>query len=79
MQKHLDNKVNAAAKKNINLMILSEIKIPLPPAEMQKKIVESISLVDGKIAQLKIDINEKILYLNSLKDSILDLAFKGQL
>lgn len=41
------------AQKNINLSILKNIKIPLPPLSIQKKIIEHMQKRDNNIAELK--------------------------
>jgi len=39
LQRHLDSKATMAAQKNINLRVLSEIKLPLPGINEQNRIV----------------------------------------
>jgi type I restriction enzyme S subunit len=79
LQQQLDSKANAAAQKNINLKILSEIKIPVPVLDDQKEIVKKINETDGLSVKLKAEVEEKITTMRQLKLSILDLAFKGEL
>lgn len=79
LQQQLDSKANAAAQKNINLRILSEIKIQVPTLDEQKNIVRIIKEIDQLSVKIKADISEKITMLQKLKTSILASAFKGEL
>ena len=79
LQQQLDSKANAAAQKNVNLKILSEIKIPVPTLDEQKVIVKQINEIDQLAAKVKAEISEKITMMQKLKASILDSAFKGEL
>jgi type I restriction enzyme S subunit len=79
LQQQLDSKANAAAQKNINLKILSEIKIPVPSPEDQNNIVRQINEIDRLAVKVKAEISEKIANMQQLKASILDSAFKGGL
>lgn len=78
LQQQLDNKANAAAQKNINLKILSEIEIPVPTLNEQREIVSKINAVDQMAVRVKAEISEKITIMQQLKASILDSAFKGE-
>ncbi|BEI26458.1 MULTISPECIES: restriction endonuclease subunit S [Gammaproteobacteria] len=79
LQQQLDSKANAAAQKNINLKILSEIKIPVPTLDEQKSIVRQINEIDRLAVKAKAEISEKMTMMQQLKASILDSAFKGKL
>jgi type I restriction enzyme S subunit len=79
LQQQLDSKANAAAQKNVNLKILSEIKIPVPTLDEQKIIVKQINEIDQLAVKVKAEISEKITMMQQLKASILDSAFKGEL
>lgn len=79
LQQQLDSKANASAQKNINLKILSEIKIPVPTIDEQKNIVRQINEIDRLAVKVKTEISEKITMMLQLKASILDSAFKGEL
>ena len=79
LQQQLDSKANAAAQKNINLKILSEIKIPVPTLDKQNNIVKQINEIDRLAVKVKAEISEKIAKMQQLKASILDSAFKGEL
>jgi type I restriction enzyme S subunit len=68
-----------AAQKNINLRVLSEIEIPIPPLDEQKHIVTHLDALSERIAILESSTQEKLNDLKNLKASLLDAAFKGQL
>lgn len=69
----------ATAQRNINLNILSDINIPLPPIKEQQQIVqdveEKISVVDNVLNTIEANIKRA----KQLKQSILHQAFTGQL
>ncbi|MCC2594723.1 restriction endonuclease subunit S [Pusillimonas sp. MFBS29] len=79
LQQQLDSKANAAAQKNINLKILSDIKIPVPTLDVQKIIARRFNEIDELAVKVKAEISEKITLMQQLKSSILDSAFKGKL
>jgi type I restriction enzyme S subunit len=79
LQQQLDSKANAAAQKNINLKILSEIKIPVPTLAEQNSIVRQINEIDRLAVKVKAEISKKVTMMQQLKSSILDSAFKGEL
>lgn len=79
LQRHLDSKATMAAQKNINLRVLSEIEIPLPSLDEQKRIVAHLNALSERTRALEAATQEKLNDLTSLKTSLLDAAFKGQL
>jgi type I restriction enzyme S subunit len=79
LQQQLDSKANASAQKNINLKILSEIKIPVPIRDEQKEVIKKINKIDSLAVKLKAEVKEKITTMKQLKASILNSAFKGEL
>ena len=79
LQQHLDSKANAAAQKNINLRILSEIQIPVPSIEEQIEIAEYLDTLAEHIQALEEETQERLDQLATLKSSLLDTAFRGQL
>lgn len=54
-------------------------KFPIPSIEEQKRIVEQLSQVGKLTDPIKVELCIKIEYLQQLKASILDSAFKGEL
>lgn len=77
LQSYLDLKANAAAQKNINLKILSEIEVPLPTLDQQQEIVDYLNALNEQTTRLKTEITAKIGMFNQLKASVLDGAFRG--
>ncbi|QOP45863.1 restriction endonuclease subunit S [Sulfurimonas paralvinellae] len=58
---------------------LKEIDIPLPPIQIQQKVVKYLDEISQKIEKIKSVQKEKMESLVALKASILDQAFKGEL
>ncbi len=79
LQRHLDSKATMAAQKNINLRVLSEIEIPLPDINDQIRIVTHLDALSERTSALEAATEEKLNDLTTLKASLLDAAFKGQL
>jgi len=79
LQRHLDSKATMAAQKNINLRVLSDIEIPLPPLDEQKRIVAHLDTLSERTQTLEVSTQEKINDLTAFKASLLDSAFKGEL
>ena len=53
--------------------------IPLPPLNEQKRIVSKIESIFGNIDSIEKQVNDAIRSLNTLKQSVLKLAFEGKL
>ncbi len=79
LQLQLDRKANSAAQKNINLKILSEIDVPVPPIKMQNIIAKWFTSLEEKQFKIIGTQQSKLVYLKALKSSLLDRAFKGEL
>ncbi|MEJ8553093.1 restriction endonuclease subunit S [Tepidibacter sp. Z1-5] len=74
----LENYAPATAQKNINLAILREVLVPLPPFEEQKKMLKILDKLleeESKIEELT-QLEEQI---ELIKKSILAKAFRGEL
>lgn len=79
IQKILQASAPATAQKNINLKVLSEIKIILPSFEEQKEIVCILDSLLAKEQRTK-ELAEQILQkIDLMKKSILARAFRGEL
>jgi type I restriction enzyme S subunit len=64
-----------ATIKNINLEILRNLRVPIPPLEEQKKIVEILSTIDNKI-----ETETKYLdYMKKLKERLLSALMTGKI
>ena len=73
-QKKLEDKATSSAQKNINLEVLRNLFIPVPPIELQKKFCKKVDLIQNyklsqnknlnKIIAMKNSIIHKIFYVN---------------
>ncbi|MFQ2019181.1 restriction endonuclease subunit S [Aeromonas veronii] len=68
-----------ATRQALTKVMVSNLEIPLPPPEMQAELVGKVNLLSKKNRALKEQVNSKISDLITLKASILDSAFKGEL
>lgn len=75
LQKGLEETAPESAQKNINLVILSELDIPVPPIELQK---EFASIVE-KVESLKQKQKQSTEEINTLFDALMQRAFNGEL
>lgn len=79
IEKLVCNMGRGATQNNINLSILKQIKIPLPPLEVQKAIVEKLenafAHIDEAVRHLKVVQTN----IPRLKSSLLHCAFSGKL
>ena len=75
LQKTLEDSAPMAAQKNINLKILRELELPLPPIELQNQFAERIQTIEAQ-KQLALASLEKS---EALFNSLLQRAFKGEL
>ncbi len=69
----------AVNQSNINAQKLQSILIPLPPLNIQQKVVKYLDEITQKIEKIKQAQKDKMNSLKALKASILDQAFKGEL
>jgi len=75
LQKILEDTAPMAAQKNINLKILRELIVPLPPVELQNQFAERIQLIEAQQQQAKASLEKSEVLFNSL----LQRAFTGEL
>lgn len=78
-QKFISYYNNGAAQPNLSAKSLGKFMLPLPNAEHQKLIVDGLDEKYQLNQKLLDGLNSKIISLQSLKESILDSAFKGEL
>ncbi|MGE4511670.1 MAG: restriction endonuclease subunit S [Sulfurimonadaceae bacterium] len=67
------------AQPNISQTYIKELEVPLPPLNIQQKVVKYLDEVSEKIEKVKSIQKVKMDSLKALKASILDKAFRGEL
>jgi type I restriction enzyme S subunit len=75
MESHLEEAAPQMAQKNINLKILSELTIPVPPLALQKEFAQRVT----EIRELEADQATSRTRLDALFQSMLHRAFNGDL
>lgn len=75
LQKILEDNAPESAQKNINLKILSNLEIPIPPIALQEKFVE----ISEKLNQLKTHQSQSKKEIDNLFNTLMQKAFKGEL
>ncbi|TVQ38005.1 MAG: restriction endonuclease subunit S [Wenzhouxiangella sp.] len=78
-KRDLDRYAPATAQKNINLEILNNLAVPLPPAEEQKEIRDDLDAVFATIDSLEKTCAVELSRASALRQSILKSAFTGEL
>ena len=72
-------KASGGTQPNLNLSIIKGIELPLPPLNIQQKVVKYLDEVSQNLEKVKSIQIEKMDNLKALKASILDKAFRGEL
>ena len=72
-------KASGGTQPNLNLSIIKNIELSLPPLQIQQKVVVYLDEISNKMEKIKQIQKEKMQSLKALKASILDKAFKGEL
>ncbi|MGE4455520.1 MAG: restriction endonuclease subunit S [Arcobacteraceae bacterium] len=75
----LNNDSMGAKMPRTNMKTFRNLEIPLPPIQTQQKVVAYLDEISQKIEILKRVQNDKMQSLKSLKASILDKAFRGEI
>jgi type I restriction enzyme S subunit len=75
LQKILEDSAPESAQKNINLKILSEQNVIVPPIELQNQFAAFVNQVD----KLKFEMEESLRELENNFNSLMQRAFKGEL
>ncbi|MCR6573710.1 restriction endonuclease subunit S [Campylobacter insulaenigrae] len=73
------SKGRGVAQNNLNLTILKQIEIPLPPLQEQEQIVSHLDELSSHVKNLKQNYQAQIKNLQELKKSLLNKAFQGRL
>ncbi len=69
----------ATAQKNINIAILNEVAVPLPPLSEQQEIVRRVESLFALADQIEARHKKAQAYVDKLTQSILAKAFRGEL
>ncbi|AIT10203.1 hypothetical protein LO80_09625 [Candidatus Francisella endociliophora] len=75
----LREKASGGTQANLNLTIIKNIEVPLPPLQTQQQTVEYLDSIATKVDKIKQLNEQKLENLKALKASILDKAFRGEL
>lgn len=75
----LDAFAPATAQKNINLRILFDVAVPVPPIEEQARIVAELSRYESIIDKAESDVEGGFHRSRGLRRSVLRDAFSGRL
>ncbi|MCS7206312.1 MAG: restriction endonuclease subunit S, partial [Leptospiraceae bacterium] len=75
MKNHTDN----PSYPSLKLSKISQLSLPLPPLQEQKRIVQYLEKVHSKIKEIIKEIEKSEEELKLLEKSVLDKAFKGKL
>ena len=79
IKNYLENQGTGTTFKAISGKQIRDLRIPLPPLNEQKRIVAKIESIFGNIDSIEKQVNDAIRSLNTLKQSVLKLAFEGKL
>ncbi|EAJ5687130.1 restriction endonuclease subunit S [Campylobacter lari] len=79
LKKYFNDNSTGSTFKAINVKIIKEAKIPLPPLQEQEQIASYLDELSLNIKDLKQNYQTQIKNLQELKKSLLDRAFKGRL
>jgi len=69
----------ATAQKNINLAILSDVVVPLPPKKEQHILIDEIEKCLTIAEGIEFDVEQNMIRADRLRQSILKKAFSGRL
>lgn len=71
LQKIIDSKATQVAQKNINLQILSELDVIVPPIELQNKFAQIVEQIDKQ----KFEFEKSLKHLEEMKSSLMQEYF----
>ena len=75
----LSSKAAGSTVKNLNINMVKELEVPLPPLKEQERIAKELESKAKTIKELKELYAKRLKDYEELKESLLDLAFKGGL
>jgi type I restriction enzyme, S subunit len=78
-RRDLEQYAPATAQKNINIAILSDVAVPLPPHQEQKEIVKRVTALLTEADQIEAKVLKAVSMAEKLTQSILAKAFRGEL
>jgi len=78
-KENLERYAPATAQKNINLAILSDVAVPVPPEKEQKLIIQEIESRLSVAEEIEKELDNNVKRAERLRQSILSKAFSGQL
>ncbi len=78
-RQYIYNLGTGATFPNVSSQILRNIKLPIPPLEIQKQIVKQLDQLQAETKKMEKIYKKKISNLEELKKSILQKAFRGEL
>ena len=73
------SEAKGTTQKFVGLGYLRQFKIPVPPIEEQKRIVQELDILSEKTKKLQTLYTQKLTHLKTLKKSTLQKAFRGEL
>ncbi len=74
-QRILEEQAPESAQKNINLKILNELSVIIPPIELQNEFAQFVQQAD----KLKFEMEQSLTELENNFNSLMQKAFKGEL
>ncbi|OCQ91134.1 hypothetical protein BCD64_12700 [Nostoc sp. MBR 210] len=78
-QQYLTERAKGSIMSGLNMEIIKELPLHLPPISKQQIIIEKVNFLAQQIRRLETIYRQKIAALNELKQSILQKAFTGEL
>ena len=79
IQAHFKSAKNGAALQQFTIRQVKELEVPLPPIQEQRRIAATLDVLDAETQCLRSVYQQKLEALATLKQSILQKAFAGEL
>ena len=74
-----DQRATGTAQRTVSLAVLRDLRLPLHPAEEQRRVAAEIAAIEDRTRDLEDCLARKLAALDELKQSLLHQAFSGQL